>query len=760
MAQMRMLQPSFTAGEIAPALWARTDMAKYASGLKAARNVIIQKFGGATNRAGLEFIAEVRDSTKPVRIIPFQFNTEQTYVLEFGHHYIRVLMDGAPITRPAVTITGVSTDDPLSIAAPGHGLAPGDELVLEDLEGLTAFNGRNFTVGSVAGDSVTLMDRLGEPVDGTGLGTWTGGGVLRAIYEIATPYGAEDLAELNHVQEADVAYLTHVKHPPAKLSRTGHATWTVTVPTFTPAMTAPTGLAASVLAGGGSTLYRYKVSAVSAATGEESLPSAEASTSNNMTIANYKNKVTWNAVPGAARYVVYRYDAGVFGYVGSTEGLQFEDENITPDLADTTQSTRNPFQGEGNYPRCATFYEQRLAFAGSINDPQAVWLSQSANYENFGVSSPAKASDAVTFRVRARQVNEIRAMVPMRSLMLFTSGAEWEVMGGNDEPLTPANIRARPKSYWTSATVPPLVVGNVVLFAVDRGGLRDFAYEFAQDGFVGLDLGIFSSHLFEGRTIVAQAYAQAPLAVIWVVLDDGQLLSLTYLREQEIWAWTRHDTQGHFEDVAVVAEGKEDAVYVLVRRTVMGTPRRYIERLHSRAFTQAQDCFFVDSGLSYDGEPEATFFGLDHLEGCEVVALADGNVRRGLTVSGGAVTLPRAASRVHIGLPYEADIQTLDLDMGVVQGLGTVQARMKSVAFVTLRVERTRGLWVGPDADHLIEYKQRAGENWGEAIALYTGDMNVTMEPDWNTSGSVFIRQSDPLPMTVLGVMPDVTLGR
>jgi hypothetical protein len=189
-------------------------------------------------------------------------------------------------------------------------------------------------------------------------------------------------------------------------------------------------------------------------------------------------------------------------------------------------------------------------------------------------------------------------------------------------------------------------------------------------------------------------------------------------------------------------------------------PRRYIERLASRLFLAAEDCFFVDSGLSYDGPPERTFSGLDHLEGKEVVALADGNVARGLTVSQGMVTLASPAARVHIGLPYESDVQTLDLDMGQVQGLGTVQGRMKSVSSVTLRVERTRGLWIGPDENRLVEYKQRGGENWGEAIKLFTGDMSVTLEPDWNTSGSIFVRQSDPLPMTILGVMPDVTLGR
>ncbi|WP_334151655.1 hypothetical protein [Hyphomicrobium sp.] len=479
--------------------------------------------------------------------------------------------------------------------------------------------------------------------------------------------------------------------------------------------------------------------------------------------------MTWSAVTGAGRYVVYKEDNGVYGYIGGTSGLSFDDENIVADLSDTPQTARNPFTGSGNYPRCATFIEQRLGLASTNNDPQAVWLSQSANYENFGYSQPSKPSDAVTFRIRARQVNEVRSMLHMKGLMLLTSGAEWVVSGGSQsDAITPSAIKIDNQGYRGAARVQPIVVGNTVLFAQDRGCVvRDFSYQFADDAFVGKDLTILARHLFEDRNIKAWAYAQAPHSIAWVVLDDGSLVSLTYMKDHDVWAWTRHESgaDAFFEDVSVVAEGNDDVPYFVVRRTIDGQTKRYIERLHSRSFTKIEDAFFVDCGLTYTGDPATTISGLGHLEGEAVVALADGNVVRNLVVVDGTVTLPNPAAKVHVGLPMTATLETLNLDLGQLSGLGTVQGRQKSVSEVTLRVERTRGVFVGPydgdrDSEHLVEYKQRAAEEWGEAIKLYTGDIVITPQWDWNTNGRMFVKQFDPLPMTILAIMPDVTLGR
>lgn len=702
MADIRAYQPAFTAGELSPALGARVDLAKYASGLRTAVNLIIHPHGGASNRSGTEFVCEVKDSADEARLIPFQFNTEQTYVLELGDEYIRFVRDGGQILN---------------------------------------------------------------------------GGVP---YEISTPYSDVEAQDVVPTQEADVMYLTHIKHSPMKLGRLAETNWTLAAPTFAPKIGAPvlTGVTKPGSTSGDpgytATTYYYRVAAV-AESGEESLPSNIGSVVNDLALQGGINRVAWNAVAGAVRYIVYRADNGIYGYIGGTFGLTFDDENIVPDLSDTPQTGRNPFVGAGNYPRCSTFIEQRLAFASTANDPQAVWMSQSANYENFGVSSPAKPNDAVTFRIRSRKVNEIRSLLALKGLMVLTSGAEWLVSGGtNSDAITPGAIKIDNEGYRGSARVQPIVVGKTILFAQARGGVvRDFSYQFADDGFVDKDLTILARHLFEDKNIKAWGYAQAPHSIAWVVLDDGSLVSLTYMKEHDVWAWTRHesgpDNDAIFEDVAIVEEGNEDVPYFVVRRTVGGVRKRYIERLHSRSFKKVEDAFFVDCGLTYTGAPATVITGLDHLMGQEVVALADGNVVRNLVVGevtgGVGVTLPNAASKVHVGLPMTATLETLNLDLGQVPGLGTAQGRQKSISEVTLRVERTRGIFIGPydgdrESKHLVEYKQRATEAWGEAIKLYTGDLKITPQWDWNTNGRMFVKQFDPLPMTILAIMPDVTLGR
>jgi hypothetical protein len=698
MADLRAYQPSFVAGELSPSLWGRVDIAKYGSGLQTALNLIIHAHGGASNRAGLEFIREVKTSAQATRLIPFQFNTAQSYVLEFGHLYMRVYRDGGLVLKP---------------------------------------------------DGVTP-------------------------YELVTPYTAAQVADVVYGQEADVIYLTHQSHPPRKLGRTADNAWTLTVMTFLPGIVPPV-LASAVATGNTSgkpgyiaTTYQYVVSAIKADTGEESLQSNTGTCVNDLTLAGGINTVTWAAVAGADRYIVYRYDQGVFGYIGGTSGLSLADENITPDLSDTPQAGINPFVGAGNYPAISTFIEQRLAFAASLNNPQAVWLSQSANYENFGYSSPAKASDAVTFRVRARQVNSVRAMIALRGLMLLTSGAEWVVTGGTQsDTIGPNAIKLDNQGYRGCASVQPIVVGNTVLFAQRLGGvIRDFTYDLTTGGYDGADLTILARHLFKGKSIKKWAYAQSPDSIVWVVLSDGSLVSLTYMKEQQVWAWTRHDSAGgFFEDVVCIEEGGEDTPYFLIRRTIGGVQRRYIERLHTRAMGTVADAFFVDSGLTYSGPPTAVLAGLGHLEGETLSALCDGNVVLGLTVTGGAVTLPNPASLVHIGLPITATLQTLALDLGQMPGLGTVQGRMKSVAEVTLRVEETRGIFIGPkDGERgdpgLVEYKQRNTEAWGDAIQLYTGDIRITPAWDWNTHGSMVVKQFDPLPMSVLAIMPDVQVAK
>ncbi|MDX8537067.1 hypothetical protein RFM23_05445 [Mesorhizobium abyssinicae] len=805
MSVLRALQPSFTAGVLSPSLWARVDLAKYATGLKKALNLFVHPHGGISNRAGTEFIREVKASANKTWLIPFQFNTEQSYQLEFGNLYFRVFKNGALVLTgggsPYECVTPyasadvdalvfVQEADVMYIVHPTYPVQKLERLADNNWQlvavtfapATTAPTGLAGTVifKRNRGDSDTMDWRV------TAVGPTNAESAASAVTQEFVQYQNDDGRKIRiawnavvgasfyrvYRTDTNIGVLVETANTTVDILQQQYQGDGTAYPTVADpgAPATPTGVTSTTIYGEDS---KYVVSAVDATTGEESLPSAPITLTNDMSYKGNRNELTWNAVAGAGSYIIYREDNGLYGYIGTSETTSFTDENVTADLSDGPQEARNPFVGVGNYPRAVTFIEQRLGMFGTNNDPQAAWLSQSANYENFGVASPAKASDAVTFRIRSRQVNEIRAALAIKGLMLLTSGSEWIVSGGaNSDAITPSAIKVDNQGYRGAAKVQPVIVGNTVLFAQDRGCvIRDFSYEFAQDNFTGKDLTILARHLFENKAIKSWAYAQAPYSMVWVVLDDGSLVSLTYLKEHDIWAWTHHesgpDDDAVFECVSVIAEGKEDVPYFIVKRTIDGVSKRYVERLHSRAFTSVEDAFFVDCGLTYSGAAATVISGLSHLKGQSVVALANGNVVRNLTVSNtGTVTLPNEATKAHIGLPMTAALQTLDLDLGSIQGLGTVQGRKKSFDEVTLRVQDTRGIFLGPkdagrdDPNALVEYKQRQDEAWNEAIGMYTGDIHITPHWDWSDGGNVWVKQFDPLPMTILALMPNVTIGR
>jgi len=544
--------------------------------------------------------------------------------------------------------------------------------------------------------------------------------------------------------------------------------------------------------------------------------------------------------------------SGIFGFIGQASGTTFTDNNIAPEKDDTPPTGENPF-ANGNYPGVVGYYQQRLVFAASNANPQTVWMSKTGAFHNFGYSTPTKDDDAITVTIASRQVNRIRHLVPLRELLVLTSGAEW-TLSGDAGGLTPTNIQANVQSYIGASTVPPAVYGNTALYVQSRGQkLADLAYSYTSDGFQGQDLTVLSSHLVRGYEIQDMALAQVPNSCAWMVRSDGALLGFTYLPTQEVYSWHRHDTDGSYEAVASVPEGDEDALYVVVRRTVNGVSRRYIERFESRQlsvygldfnngpYDQLFRSFFVDSGLTFDnrGDPEAivvirddgvytypneltitcvvpsygpqdvgvTFFlegedgarlyfditryvsgtelkgipkslvpeslrgipaakwgkcasnaigGLSHLEGKTVSILADGHVLPPAIVKNGFVPLAVPTVLAHIGLPFVSDFETLDLT-------NTQQpsflGNKKRINDVEILCEESRGIFAGSDPDHLYEYKQRSTENYSEPTQLLTGRAQISISPKWDSAGRIFIRQTDPLPLTILGVLLNVQAG-
>jgi len=854
-------QRSFAGGEIAPALYARVDQSKYQSGLRTLRNYFVMRHGGAANRPGTAWIAEVKDSSKTVRLIPFIFNADQTYVLEFGDQYMRVYHDGGQVTLTPQSITGITNASVAVLTYSGADTyANGDEVYVSGIVGPigTYLNGRNFKVANVdtALNTFELNYLDGTAVNSTSMGAYTSGGTIAEVYQISTPYVEADLATLDFIQSADVVTIVHPTYAPRDLERTGHTSWTLTSITFAPDIAAPTGQSATQGGSTGSTTYDWKITAVADETFEESLPSAAAHITNgNATISatNYVD-ISWSAVTGAAEYNIYRAVNGVYGFIGTAVGLAFRDTGITPDTSDTPPSARNPFASD--FPSTVTYYQQRLVFANTNSDPETVWASRSGQFKNFTVSSPIQDDDAVTFVLAGRQVNSVKHLLDLGKLVVMTVGGEHLIQGDQAGTLKPTDVNPVQQSYFGSGNLAPIIIGKTAIFLQARGSIiRDLGYDVQSDGYTGNDLTIFSAHLFDGFSMVDWAFAQTPHSVIWVVRDDGILLGLTYVREHQLWAWHRHDFSNGdatVENVCVIPEGTEDSVYLVIKRTINGATKRYIERLTTRQIGDIVDAIFLDSALSYDGRntgvrtmtlsggtdwvytetltltASSSFFtsadvgnsiflytatgevvrceitaytsgtvvsvkphktvpaslrsaattswsravdeltGLWHLEGKAVSVFADGFVVAspnnasydGITVSNGTITLDKPYAVIHVGLPITADLETLDIDTP--QG-ETVSDKKKLITAVSVFVEKTRGLWVGPkpptddDTDpleNLREIKQRNEETYEQPVDLATETLDVDIKGEWNSNGRIFIRQVDPLPASILAVVP------
>lgn len=598
---------------------------------------------------------------------------------------------------------------------------------------------------------IMLMGNLSFKIIDNGAIVQSGGG----DYQPPHPYTSSQLADLDYVQSVDVMYFAHDGKVPQEMSRTGATSWTFADLVIDPDITAPTGLTVTSKNAGAET-YTYKVAPV--VDGVEGFPSSAASdaTSEELSISGAENVISWTGT--ADEFNVYRERNGVFGYIGFTESNTFTDDNISPDMTVTPVVASGLFGSSGNYPSRVTLFQQRLAFAASINQPETIWTSRTGVYKNFTRSRILKDTDRIELDLSGEQVNRVRFMMQLRELLVFASSGEFSITGPNGA-LVATNPVQTQYGYSGAAAVKPLVVEDTALFVDSTGrSVRDLRYAFEQDGYTGNDLSIFASHYFKGRQIAGWAFAKNPFSIVWVYLDNGKLLSFTYKREHQVWAWCEHDLGGEVESVATIPEGTEDAVYMIVKRTINGSTKRYVERLHTRTFTDVRDCFFVDCGITYDGAAATTITGLDHLEGEDVIALADGDVVEGLTVSGGSITLQNAASKVHVGLPYYAELETLppaiDLD-----DVGSARGRPTSVSTLRLQFEETRGVKVGPNRDNFSEFIQTGGD-LSVDIPLFTGMEEFTLYPEWDNEGTVVIRQDYPLPMTILGAAPDFSIGR
>lgn len=582
-------------------------------------------------------------------------------------------------------------------------------------------------------------------------------------YQIESPYHGADLFDLHYAQSADVITITHPRYATRELRRLDATNWALPQVSFAPTTNAPTNVTvtATVANNQNLTTQKYVVTTVADDGVTESLPSAPVAASNNLTLAGNYNTITWSPVGGHTRYNVYKLRGGIYGYIGQARGeFSIIDDNVVPD---TTQSPPEDIialnSGIGDYPATTTYHEQRRWFAGTDGKPQVVWATRTGTESNLTNSIPSRDDDGMELRIASGQYNRIRHLVALSDLIAFTAGGEFRIYSDGAPAITPTSVTIKPQGYAGASNVQPVVTTGSVLYVQAQGSrIRELSYSWEANAYRTVDVSIMAPHRFNGFTITDLAYSRAPDSICWAVRNDGVLLGMTYVPDQQVYGWHAHDTDGAFESVCVVPENNEDVLYVVVRRTIGSTPRRYVERLRTRIFTDPTDAFYVDSGLTYDGPPVTTLSGLGHLEGKTVDILADGAVHPQRVVSGGAITLDYPASKVHVGLPMVSDLRTLPLALEGAQAAG--QGTVKNVNKVHLRVAQSSLVKAGPDFTRLREYPARAvTDPYGSPPALRDGELTLSIDPSWNQDAGVCVRQDLPLPLTVLSMTLEVQTG-
>ena len=651
---------SFTAGEISPRLEGQITLEKYRQGLSELTNMVVMPHGGVTRRPGTEFLGEVKNSAAKARLIPFQFKTSDTYILEFGPQTMRVYRNGLQVlTGSAKTITAVTKANPGVITSNSHGFSNGDEIYITGVGGMTQLNDRNYIVANSTTNTFTLTDLFGAAINTTSFTTFTSGGTADKIYQISTPYVEADLFELRYAQSADTMYIVHPSYDIRVLSRTGSAAWTLSTATI----------------------------------------------------------------------------------IGSP----------TPALS-----------GSDNRPSVVTFFEQRLVFGNTNNNPQTLWFSKNSNYLNFTVGTAA--DDALIYTIASNQVNAIRYLSATRVLTLGTSGGEYVVTATSDGPVTPTTTLIRKYSNYGTAPIEPVQVADVTLF-LQRGSrkIREFKYvgDVNADAYQAPDMSILAEHI-TGAGITQFAYQQEPDSIIWMVRSDGTLVGMTYRREEEVVAFHKHVIGGTFsggqavvESVATLpTDSGEDELYIVVKRTINGVTKRYIELMKPFNFGGVTTgAFFVDSGLAYSGTAVTSLSGLHHLQGETVSILANGASHQDKTVANGAVSLNVSTTVAAIGYGYTSVMETLRLEAGSADG--TSQGKPKRIHAITVRLHQTVGAEIGSGSDKLNRiYFRDSSMPMDQAVPLFTGDKDIEFEGGFDDDDRIYARQTQPLPLTVLALFP------
>jgi hypothetical protein len=552
--------------------------------------------------------------------------------------------------------------------------------------------------------------------------------VLGAPYEVVSPYSSASIFAVDYTHGEDTMFLFNEAVAPYKLVRIADTNWTLAAATFVntpfeePGSYPASTMTASAKDPVGATVTMTAGSAV-------------------LSAGLVGSSIKING--GIVKLTAYTSTTLMDGVIKQ------ELTSTTAAPADAWSLHAPAWSGSRGYPRTGTLYEQRLIAAGSPTFPQTIWGSVTGAYLDFqqGVAD----DDCFAFKIASDNTNPIQYMAGGTSLLALTSGGEFTVQGGLEKPLAPTNARIKQRRNHGCAAVRPVSVLDSEMF-VQRAGrkLRALGDNDGLDKWGAPDLSVLSEHLTAGG-IVDMCWQQEPDSIIWLVREDGKLASVTYDRDQDVTAWALHDLGGIVESIACIPTADADQVWLVVRRTIDGDSVRYVERM---SLDVRSDCALVLTGAS-----ATVWTGLGHLEGKAVDVVANGYYAGRKTVTGGQITLDRAATSIEVGLPYTSEIELLPPEIQT--GMGSASGHAMSVSEVTVRFHETTGCKVraaGETADELT-FRQTGDDALDQPPTLFSGIKRIECL-GWERGDAPLILSQDlPMPWHVLSVTRVLTVN-
>ncbi len=771
---------AFAGGVLSRKLQGRADLQKYQTGLKAAENMVVCVEGGVDKRHGFYFVGKRKYQNRVSRLVPWRIGREDSYILEFAHNCIRFIRLGGFVSIP-----------------PGFVHAAGNQAV---------------------------------NVDG--------------VMEVSTTYTEAQLRELKFTTANDILYIFHKDHPEAQLKRIGLYDWQLVNINFTPHPRWTTsGLTAvyhndtipadNYIPTPVATYYR--ISAV-LDDGTETLPTPIVTVNADTGHQRCWVALDWNDfVPPAGRtvkkYIVFKGNNGIFGFIGYTSAgtTYYEDRNLAPSYDVVPIGEEYNFDGE--YASVGEFYKQRMLYGSPKSAPQEAILSRPLLFDSRYHSSPTQDNDAIKFTLVGRNKHTINHIVEMKKLLIFTDMAEWVLETTGNAAMSAATLNpVIETSYGADPYLSPMPVGSRVLFVKGiSNDILDIGYDYVSNTYRADNLTRLARDLFTGASITSWAWSDFPRSLVLACLDTGKILPMTYVRDEEVWAWTRWFTAGKFIDVASVDEIEENAIYAQTERDINGTQTYFIERQANSNSETVSDHIYVDCALTYKDERAysnlviaenggtASFdeeggsysvgdifalvegdnvytgsvtsivgstitltsdqfgvnfsalgtqtpslrkvgkiiTGLEHLNGCTVDVLADAKAYKNLPVIDGEVTLPFHATQAHVGLAYDAWIETLNLDVASL----AAQYRNKTPSTVVIDLDRSRSvqiLAVGSPYDPVFIDQRRGNEGYYAPNHTLDGPYLVPAHAVNAKTLSLKVLSQHPLPLNIRSLVPDI----